>query len=178
MDRPNAAKRPAITPEPHARGDGPPSTTGKAATPPRAPRTWGWTAPARGATCRAAPSPTHVGMDRSAIYRAPATISKPHARGDGPPTGPSPTRASSRAPRTWGWTGQPSTGSPRPSPSPTHVGMDRRLGHRPRHRAAKPHARGDGPVWFDAADGKVHQAPRTWGWTVVDIQELERRLPS
>src|SRR5699024_5138487 len=91
MDRPNAAKRPAITPEPHARGDGPPSTTGKAATPPRAPRTWGWTAPARGATCRAPPSPTHVGMDRSAIYRVPSTISKPHARGDGPPTGPSPT---------------------------------------------------------------------------------------
>src|SRR5699024_1158388 len=47
------------------------------------------------------------------------------------------------------------------------VGMDRRLGHRPRHRAAKPHARGDGPPRAAPVRAATVQAPRTWGWTGV-----------
>src|SRR5699024_2283568 len=144
----------------------------------QAPRTWGWTVSTAGDDHADLPSPTHVGMDLRARPRPSRRTAKPHARGDGPPVAHVGRGTPGQAPRTWGWTvARPPPGA-RGGPSPTHVGMDRDWWWCCCHRCAKPHARGDGPVWFDAADGKVHQAPRTWGWTVVDIQELERRLPS
>src|SRR5699024_7740721 len=51
------------------------------------------------------------------------------------------------------------------SPSPTHVGMDRRSRTSGPLRFPKPHARGDGPGARMAESERGDQAPRTWGWT-------------
>src|SRR5699024_9079884 len=83
-----------------------------------------------------------------------------------------------QAPRTWGWTVSTAGDDHADLPSPTHVGMDLRARPRPSRRTAKPHARGDGPPVAHVGRGTPGQAPRTWGWTVVEIHELQRRLPS
>src|SRR5690606_35702767 len=66
MDRLGLAATPVGAPEPHARGDGPQGKPADDVRPDRAPRTWGWTANIRDEQEALAPSPTHVGMDRSA----------------------------------------------------------------------------------------------------------------
>ena len=94
-------------------------------------------------------------------------ISKPHARGDGPRGTFSAGSCRCQAPRTWGWTGTATYGFGGPYPSPTHVGMDRGLFGGAFLAFPKPHARGDGPDRLDVAGPQAFQAPRTWGWTVL-----------
>src|SRR5690625_1264407 len=71
-------------PEPHARGDGPPQLLGARRVWRRAPRTWGWTDGACVGVVGAAPSPTHVGMDRRTGLDRGAPGRRPHAGRDGP----------------------------------------------------------------------------------------------
>src|SRR5699024_9430887 len=71
------------------------------------------------------PSPTHVGMDRRPRATLETALAEPHARGDGPADPEQLGWLGNRAPRTWGWTGRFSDRGPGPTPSPTHVGMDR-----------------------------------------------------
>src|SRR5699024_5159534 len=144
----------------------------------QAPRTWGWTAPLFPLPGRQVPSPTHVGMDRGARGRAGAPVPKPHARGDGPPVLNGLLKKYGQAPRTWGWTvvlGGQVFGQ---GPSPTHVGMDRGWRTTTRSTPAKPHARGDGPTISQRAEDLAAQAPRTWGWTVLDVRTPWSEKPS
>ncbi len=98
--------------EPHARGDGPTSTTLGISRNSRAPRTWGWTDTHRIHLVGVCESPTHVGMDRSSPLTVPRWFREPHARGDGPPLICDTTALDTRAPRTWGWTGLESAATP------------------------------------------------------------------
>src|SRR5699024_1200735 len=166
MDRARELQEKKDNAKPHARGDGPNWWSDWLDTADQAPRTWGWTDRRRITPARSPPSPTHVGMDRGHGQVGRRHRAKPHARGDGPEVGVALADLPCQAPRTWGWTADQAQRIRSTGPSPTHVGMDRDWWWCCCHRCAKPHARGDGPVWFDAADGKVHQAPRTWGWTV------------
>ena len=84
MDRVRVKSPSTPSPEPHARGDGPPFRVGRPEPRHRAPRTWGWTGKG------------HLGHE---MARA-----EPHARGDGPFTPVNNTQSHFRAPRTWGWT--------------------------------------------------------------------------
>ncbi len=131
--------------EPHARGDGPLLPAHVAAQRERASRTWGWTVGPPGQAPQHRASPTHVGMDRQARLPPSGPAGEPHARGDGPVLETPTTRPAQRAPRTWGWTGNPPHVCAPSTASPTHVGMDRRT---PRGRRQE-HPR----------------SPRTWGWT-------------
>src|SRR5699024_3104507 len=90
--------------KPHARGDGPWSTSKNLSVACQAPRTWGWTVTLRLYAHLAQPSPTHVGMDRSASTAGRAGGTEPHARGDGPQQWEELATRWDQAPRTWGWT--------------------------------------------------------------------------
>src|SRR5690606_15330501 len=128
-------------------------------------RTWGWTGPSYNHKGLRQPSPTHVGMDRSAGAPPSLMRPEPHARGDGPAYNNIRSAAVARAPRTWGWTGGQNALGGVPAPSPTHVGMDRALWHNVRVAVAEPHARGDGPTPNRGPTESCFRAPRTWGWT-------------
>ena len=82
----------------------------------------------------------------------------PHARGDGPCSGPD---SCAESPRAWGWTAAPAGGS---RGIPTRVGMDRTTSARSA-LARNPHARGDGP-YADKGPREIElESPRAWGWT-------------
>src|SRR5699024_12796371 len=93
------------------------------------------------------------------------TVPHPPSRGDGPPILKQQPPAPARAPRTWGWTATNNREGRNPTPSPTHVGMDRSRQRSNLPRTAEPHARGDGPVSHLPGPLDHLQAPRTWGWT-------------
>ena len=89
----------------------------------------------------------------------------PHARGDGPRTGPHASQIIAYSPRTWGWT-EAQMGPPGfVWVFPTHVGMDRCRQSRSRRRRRIPHARGDGPQAQAHLPSGDWYSPRTWGWT-------------
>src|SRR5699024_12633739 len=70
------------------------------------------------------------------------------------------------------------TARTQPSPSPTHVGMDRRAQQPGHHLLPEPHARGDGPLLGGHAPLPKNRAPRTWGWTVLIVGAGTSGLPS
>ena len=178
MDRRRWGGRSSLRTEPHARGDGPIKMINIAARSDRAPRTWGWTASAGNTGQPPRPSPTHVGMDRSAPTCTCPAPTEPHARGDGPAARPPATSSPPRAPRTWGWTAaHPHPRAPH-RPSPTHVGMDRPWPPPRWPPPPEPHARGDGPPREQTYARRRDRAPRTWGWTVDVARELFTRRPS
>src|SRR5690606_17115381 len=135
--------------EPHARGDGPPLMDSH--------------------TDEATPSPTHVGMDRPWCGRRRTPGAEPHARGDGPVAAWSTLNVAGRAPRTWGWTAVCTGPAGHATPSPTHVGMDRRSASSATPAPAEPHARGDGPWARGEFTTQRDRAPRTWGWTGPEL---------
>src|SRR5699024_7889417 len=106
-----------------------------------------------------------------------APMPEPDARADGPQERGTPRDPLPPAPRTWGWTAWPHRLRKAHAPSPTHVGMDRRVREQIRRARAEPHARGDGPPRQGTDPPRTLRAPRTWGRTVrQDGTERERRL--
>ena len=95
-----------------------------------------------------------------------AWSSSPHARGDGPPTRPRPSRKIPFSPRTWGWSAALNLPKPFWMVLPTHVGMVREANTTARTRQGSPHARGDGPVRIGRDLDLTPFSPRTWGWSV------------
>ena len=112
---------------PHARGDGPGWVITDGRTHTRSPRTWGWTGLATWPVGTHRAFPTHVGMDRRGMGRAPPRARVPHARGDGPLICLVLIGLTARSPRTWGWTAIEKLPRIAPFAFPTHVGMDRPL---------------------------------------------------
>ena len=152
MDRVLHPARPGTGPKPHARGDGPTWRVWLAGARAQAPRTWGWTVTQPLRSPQSHPSPTHVGMDRGSCGGWSAPRPKPHARGDGPNDSDHRGVLSDQAPRTWGWTAHDGGRAGIDMPSPTHVGMDRLMEQTGAPSLAKPHARGDGPL-FECGPG-------------------------
>src|SRR5699024_4113683 len=130
----------------HARGDGPHVAINRLVGWCQAPRTWGWTDRVTPVMAERSPSPTDVGLDRTAGGTSGRAVTKPHARGDGPFRIAMAPRGAPQAPRTWGWTEPGNSRKRKTTPSPTHVGMDRTGGRTGSTRPTKPHARGDGPT--------------------------------
>ena len=158
MDRVQRRHPRAAGSEPHARGDGPVYRVDVSG--------------------ESVPSPTHVGMDRFAGICAASTTPEPHARGDGPDELDAVNGPARRAPRTWGWTVRTRPRTECRSPSPTHVGMDRRRAACAAASSPEPHARGDGPSVRVTPSGEVSRAPRTWGWTDWWGGRVSARWPS
>src|SRR5699024_4172329 len=152
MDRVLHPARPGTGPKPHARGDGPTWRVWLAGSRTQAPRTWGWTEAHAADGPHRGPSPTHVGMDRTTVIIGGSFQTKPHARGDGPRTMVAVLGSTCQAPRTWGWTAHDGGRAGIDMPSPTHVGMDRLMEQTGAPSLAKPHARGDGPL-FECGPG-------------------------
>ncbi len=120
--------------------------------------------------------PTHVGMVRRDRTSRRTARCAPHARGDGPGMDEQSAQAVRCAPRTWGWSVMVPTGEPVGKVRPTHVGMVRMPAlHRPRYPGA-PHARGDGPPEASSAATAARCAPRTWGWSGLDADDIADHL--
>ena len=154
---------------PHARGDGPVMENQPNEGPLCSPRTWGWSDVDALAGRGYVVLPTHVGMVRPPVDPDRPRNRAPHARGDGPVSSPMGTLTTVCSPRTWGWSVRPARSHRACAVLPTHVGMVR--GRRRKHRPTKgaPHARGDGPQFFDVIPCEPLCSPRTWGWSVVDL---------
>src|SRR5699024_379263 len=104
-------------------------------------------------------------MDRRSYSVRGGCGAEPHARGDGPTVPAWVWSGRPRAPRTWGWTVHVGVWVLGGEPSPTPVGMDRRLSRSGCLGRPEPHARGDGPPQLLGARRVWRRAPRTWGWT-------------
>ena len=140
--------------------------------------------------------PTPVGMVRSSIIRPCASMSFPHARGDGPFPPPRATSRNRFSPRPWGWSVHQfrlqclPVFSPRPwgwsvgsfagglskLVFPTPVGMVRKHRRERDDRGSFPHARGDGPRGKEARCCRCRFSPRPWGWSAVS-EARKRKAP-
>ena len=130
---------------PHARGDGPYSSSWSVKLWPFSPRAWGWSGQRAVLPQSGGVFPTRVGMVRTRRNTPPASSSFPHARGDGPRIlSPSPSPASF-SPRAWGWSVDGVRRQRGRLVFPTRVGMVRAAPSLRSSSGRFPHARGDGP---------------------------------
>ncbi len=165
MVRP-AVHRPSRRPcFPHGCGDGPLSPLYSCPFAQFSPRVWGWSGLAQNGLSIVQVFPTGVGMVRSSLRRAWASIRFPHGCGDGPIVAVMEETEYQFSPRVWGWSGGRVLVQPRPHVFPTGVGMVRLPAPPLPPCGGFPHGCGDGPNPLPATGSSVGFSPRVWGWS-------------
>ena len=151
---------------PHARGDGPDTTTDSNKRLAFSPRPWGWSAMMLILFLAFAVFPTPVGMVPAETSRFTEPMGFPHARGDGPHRFVSLNCCTVFSPRPWGWSPGRDKYRMAVDVFPTPVGMVRRRHHGGCTIHSFPHARGDGPTTDGESGWWDEFSPRPWGWSL------------
>ena len=152
---------------PHARGDGPMSSSRMNSMSGFSPRPWGWSARIGSGTHRARVLPTPVGMVRPPSLLTINLCGSPHARGDGPLIAWGGPYIIEFSPRPWGWSEFGATRTGVSVVLPTPVGMVQSVRPARTGRQGSPHARGDGPKAATVRGGHIEFSPRPWGWSGI-----------
>jgi len=118
--------------------------------------------------------PAHAGMDPCLRPRTRSQHRLPRARGDGPAVHVLVFDGTATAPRTRGWTHTRHETLCLGLDCPAHAGMDLGAKSATCSTGGLPRARGDGPSAKTILDTMTKTAPRTRGWTLIEIPAKRR----